>query len=224
VRCIDESISAKIAWNFNEKSAMLATASDPVESLRGAAAHLAEGLRPGHVYRREDLARMSNAVDRHLRELVASGRLKKLAQGLYHAPRQSSFGPLPPEDADVVGGFLRDKDFLVFSPSAYNAVGLGTTQLYNRTLVYNHKRHGVFKLGNRQFDFRMKPRFPKKLTSEFLYVDLLNNLDDLAEDRDAVLRQARGKLPSFDRARLQRAVDSFGTVATRKRVREWAGG
>lgn len=203
---------------------MLATASDPVESLRGAAAHLAEGLRPGHVYRREDLARMSNAVDRHLRELVASGRLKKLAQGLYHAPRQSSFGPLPPEDADVVGGFLRDKDFLVFSPSAYNAVGLGTTQLYNRTLVYNHKRHGVFKLGNRQFDFRMKPRFPKKLTSEFLYVDLLNNLDDLAEDRDAVLRQARGKLPSFDRARLQRAVDSFGTVATRKRVREWAGG
>ena len=166
---------------------------------------------------------MSNAVDRHLRELVASGRLKKLAQGLYHAPRQSSFGPLPPEDADVVGGFLRDKDFLVFSPSAYNAVGLGTTQLYNCTLVYNHKRHGVFKLGNRQFDFRMKPRFPKKLTSEFLYVDLLNNLDDLAEDRDAVLRQARGKLPSFDRARLQRAVDSFGTVATRKRVREWVG-
>ena len=203
---------------------MLATASDSVESLRGAAAHLAEGLRPGQVYRREDLARMSNAVDRHLRALVASGRLKKLAQGLYHAPRQSSFGPLPPEDADVVGGFLRDKDFLVFSPSAYNAVGLGTTQLYNRTLVYNHKRHGVFKLGNRQFDFRMKPRFPKKLTPEFLYVDLLNNLDDLAEDRDAVLRQAQGKLPSFDLARLQRALDSFGTVATRKRVRVWAGG
>ena len=202
---------------------MLATVSDSVESLRGAAAHLAEGLRPGQVYRREDLARMSNAVDRHLRELLASGRLKKLAQGLYHAPRQSSFGPLPPEDADVVGGFLRDKDFLVFSPSAYNAVGLGTTQLYNRTLVYNHKRHGVFKLGNRQFDFRMKPRFPKKLTSEFLYVDLLNNLDDLAEDRDAVLRQAQGKLPSFDRARLQRAVEIFGTVATRKRVRAWGG-
>ncbi len=112
----------------------------------------------------------------------------------------------------------------MFSPSAYNTVGLGTTQLYNRTLVYNHKRHGVFKLGNRQFDFRMKPRFPKKLTSEFLYVDLVNNLDDLAEDRHAVLRQARGKLPSFDRARLQRAADSFGTVATRKRVREWAGG
>jgi hypothetical protein len=201
---------------------MPTTVQSPTVSLRGAAAHLAGELQAGRVYRREDLARLSTAVDRHLRELVATGKLKKLAQGLYHAPKQSSFGPLPPADEQVVGGFLRD--FLVFSPSAYNAVGLGTTQLYNRTLVYNHKRHGVFKLGNRQFDFRMKPRFPKKLTPEFLYVDLLNNLDELAEDRDAVLRQARSKLLSFDPARLQRAADSFGSVATRKRLREWTGG
>lgn len=203
---------------------MPTTVQSPAVSLRGAAAHLAGELQAGRVYRREDLARLSTAVDRHLRELVATGKLKKLAQGLYHAPKQSSFGPLPPADEQVVGGFLRDKDFLVFSPSAYNAVGLGTTQLYNRTLVYNHKRHGVFKLGNRQFDFRMKPRFPRKLTPEFLYVDLLNNLDELAEDRDAVLRQARSKLLSFDPTRLQRAADSFGSVATRKCLREWAGG
>ncbi len=112
----------------------------------------------------------------------------------------------------------------MFSPSSYNAVGLGTTQLYNRTMVYNHKRHGVFRLGNRQFDFRVKPRFPKKLSREFLYVDLLNNLDELAEDRDGVLSQARSKLPSFDLDRLQAAVDSYGNMATRKRFREWVGG
>lgn len=193
-------------------------------TLRGGAAHLAGELRPGRVYRREDLAQMSTAVDRHLRELVASGRLKKLAQGLYHVPKPSRFGPLPPDDEQLVGSFLRDKDFLVFSPSAYNAVGVGTTQLYNRTLVYNHKRHGVFRLGNRQFDFRVKPRFPKKLTPEFLYVDLLNNLDELAEDREVVLRQARCRLTSFDPVRLQRAAESFGSVATRKRLREWAHG
>ena len=202
---------------------MSGAALQPTQALRGAAAHLAGNLQAGRVYRREDLALRSTAVDRHLRELVATGKLKKLAPGLYHAPKQSNFGPLPPADAQVVGRFLRDKDFPVFSPSAYNAVGLGTTQLYNRTLVYNHKRHGIFRLGNRQFDFRMKPRFPKKLTTEFLYVDLLNNLEELAEDRDAVLRQARNKLPSFDPARLQRAADSFGSVATRKRLREWAG-
>ncbi len=203
---------------------MPTTVTLPKSSLRGATAHLADELKAGHVYRREDLARLSNAVDRHLRELVSTGKLQKLAQGLYHAPKQSNFGPLPPADDQVVKGFLRDKEFLVFSPSSYNAVGLGTTQLYNRTLVYNHKRHGVFRLGNRQFDFRVKPRFPKKLSREFLYVDLLNNLDELAEDRDEVLNQAHSKLPSFDLNRLKDAVDSYGNMATRKRFGEWTGG
>ena len=192
--------------------------------LRGATAQLADELQAGRVYRREDLARLSNAVDRHLGELVSSGLLKKLAQGLYYAPKQSNFGPLPHTDEQVVRGFLRDKEFLVFSPSSYNAVGLGTTQLYNSTLVYNHKRHGDFKLGNRLFNFRVKPRFPKKLSSEFLYVDLLNNLEELAEDRDAVLSQARNKLMSFNQPRLQEALDNYGNMATRKRVREWIGG
>ena len=203
---------------------MLASATLSITPLRGAAAALAARLQTGRVYRREDLARMSKAVDRQLSELVSTGVLKKLAQGLYYAPKQSSFGPLPPTDEQVVRGFLRNKDFLVFSPSSYNTVGLGTTQLYNSTLVYNYKRHGVFKLGNRQFHFRVKPRFPKKLTPEFLYVDLLNNLDVLAEDRDEVLSHARTKLLSFNQKLLQKALDSYGNMATRKRVWEWISG
>jgi hypothetical protein len=203
---------------------MLAPASSSSSPLRGATAHLADELQAGRVYRREDLARLSNAVDRHLTQLVSTGTLKKLAQGLYYAPKQSSFGPLPPTDEQVVRGFLRDNEFLVFSPSSYNTLGLGTTQLYNSTLVYNHKRHGVFKLGNRQFHFRVKPRFPKKLTPEFLYIDLLNNLDELAEDRDVVLSQARAKLMFFNQSVLLKALGSYGSMATRKLVREWLNG
>jgi hypothetical protein len=203
---------------------MPASATLSNQPLRGATAHLADELQAGRVYRREDLARLSKAVDRHLQELVSTGTLKKLAQGLYYAPKQSSFGPLPPTDEQVVQGFLRDKDFLVFSPSSYNTVGLGTTQLYSSTLVYNHKRHGVFKLGNRQFHFRVKPRFPKKLTPEFLYVDLLNNLEELAEDRDSVLSQARTKYLSFNQSLLLKTLDNYGSMATRKRVREWING
>ena len=194
------------------------------KAMRGATKHLADKLQTGRVYRRMDLAHLSKSVDRHLYQLLSIGKLKKLAQGLYYAPKQSSFGPLFPTDEQVVKGFLRDNEFLVFSPSSYNTVGLGTTQLYNSTLVYNHKRHGVFKLGNRQFHFRVKPRFPKKLTPEFLYVDLLNNLDELAEDRDAVLSQARAKLLSFKPSLLQKALNSYGNMATRKLLRAWIDG
>jgi hypothetical protein len=89
-----------------------------------------------------------------LQELVSTGHLTKFARGLYYAPRESVFGPVPPADEDLVAAFLKDRNFLLFSPSAYNAAGLGTTQFYNATWVYNHKRHGVFTLGNRQYDFR----------------------------------------------------------------------
>ena len=190
--------------------------------LKGSAATLADHLRAGHVYRRENLTRLSSALDRDLGKLVAAGRLNKLAQGLYYVPKASRFGPLPPDDDQVVQSFLRgDPDFLLFSPSAYNTVGLGTTQLYNRTLVYNRKRHGIFKLSQREFDFRVKPRFPHQLTPEFLFVDLLNNLDDLAEDRDSVLERARALWPSRVSPKLLQAVDLYGNAATRKHIKEW---
>ena len=182
---------------------------------------VAKMLRAGKVYRREDLAQVSNAVDRHLCELVSSGVLKRLAQGLYYAPKKSVFGSLPPDDQELVATFLRDKDFLVFSPSIYNTLGLGTSQLYNKTLVYNHKRHGLFSFGNRQFDFRVKPCFPKKLTPEFLLVDVINNLDELAEDKSQVLQMVERKLSDFDHAKITHAVSNFGSAATKKRFMRW---
>jgi len=67
------------AWNLNEKAPVSAAATRFTPPLRGAAAHLAHELQAGRVYRREDLARLSNAVDRRLTELVSTGVLKKLA-------------------------------------------------------------------------------------------------------------------------------------------------
>ena len=175
-------------------------------------------LEPGRVYRRADLTAVSSAVDRHLQALVQAGDLKKLAQGLYYAPRKSASGELPPDDAELVRAFLRDDDFLLFSPSAYNTVGLGTTQLYNRTIVYNRKRHGQFRLGNREFDFRVKLRFPNMLSTEFLFVDLLNNADELAEDVSAVWARAESKAKQLNGDELSQALRAYGNLATRKRL------
>jgi hypothetical protein len=133
-------------------------------------------LRPGQVYRREDLTRWSTSVDRHLKQLVENGVLRKLSGGLYAYPRKTVFGQAPAKDSKVVGAFLKDDRFLLASPNAYNSLGVGTTQLYDKTVVYNHKRHGDFVLGGRKFAFRVKPAFPSSLTKEFLLVDLVNNL------------------------------------------------
>jgi hypothetical protein len=180
------------------------------------AQELKRHLRPGRVYRREDLSQWSNAVDRHLKQLVSDGTLTKLAGGLYLYPKETVFGKAPAEDDGLVGAFLKDDRFLLASPNAYNSLGVGTTQLYDKTVVYNHKRHGDFVLGGRKFDFRMKPSFPRGLTREFLLVDLVNNLDRLAESKKEVLARVRERVPSYDAMRLRRAARSFGNVKTRK--------
>ena len=173
-------------------------------------------LRPGQTYRRADLAQWSTAVDRHLKEALQAGALTKLAGGLYYAPKETAFGQAPPQDDTLVATFLKGGPFLLASPNAYNALGVGTTQLHNKTVVYNHKRHGKFALGGRTYDFRMKPTFPKKLSREFLLVDLVNNLDQLGEDPREVLERVKDRLCLSDTARLKKAAQRYGSERAKK--------
>ncbi|MBP9692342.1 MAG: hypothetical protein KBD90_03310 [Alphaproteobacteria bacterium] len=173
-------------------------------------------LHPGAVYRRADLAKWSKAVDRHLQQLQKKGVLTKLSGGLYYYPKKTAFGEAPANDHTLVASFLKDTRFLLTTPNAYNALDVGTTQLYNETVVYNHKRHGRFQLGGRVFDFRMKPHFPSKLNPEFLLVDLVNNMERLAEDKEQVLNNVKKKALSMNVKALSKAVFQYGGARTRK--------
>lgn len=177
---------------------------------------LQKHLKRGQVYRRDDLAKWSKSVDRHLDALVEEDTLQKLSQGLYYYPKLSAFGKTPPEEEVLIRSFLKDGRFLVTSPSSYNSLGVGTTQLYNERTVYNHKRHGEFQLGNRKFCFRVKTHFPSKVTKEFLLVDLLNNLESLAEDPAEVLKNVALKVRTMDTRKLKRDVSKYGNIKTKK--------
>jgi hypothetical protein len=173
-------------------------------------------LKPGEVYRRTELANWSKSVDRHLDELVQEGTLQKLSQGLYYYPKESAFGKTPPDENMLVESFLKDHRFLLTTPNIYNSLGVGTTQLYNERTVYNHKRHGEFKLGNKTFQFKIKPHFPKKITPEFLLVDLVNNLESLAEDSSEVLKKVADKVEVMDKKKLKHSVVEYGSVKAKK--------
>lgn len=177
---------------------------------------LRQHIKPGQVYRRSDLEYYSSAIDRHLSMLTKDGSLLKLNQGIYYAPRSSKFGMVPPDDAVLVESFLKDIDFLLVKPNFFNALGLGFTQLYNTTWVYNHKRKGEFKLNGKTFEFKIKSSFPNKLTKEFLLVDLLNNLDELAEDQNKALRNLPNKLSDFNDVELLRITQQYGSGKTKQ--------
>lgn len=173
-------------------------------------------LRPGKAYRRADLARWSNAVDRHIRQAVDMGLLEKVRGGLYFAPKSTVFGKASPPESELVSTFLKSDDFLLTSPNAWNALGVGTTQLHNRTVVYNRKRHEDVVLGGRTFEFRRKAAFPKTATPEFLLVDLVNNLEQAGEDPDLLLGRVLEKAASYDPTKLKRAVGKYGSRRARR--------
>jgi len=177
-------------------------------------------LRPGRVYRRGDLLHWSQSVDRHLKKLTVDGTLQRLCTGLYYCPRTFEFGEAPANEHELIKVFLKTDRFVVTSPNAYNQLGLGTTQLYNKRVVYNQKRHGTFRLGNRLVTFERRFNIPRQLTPEFLLVDLVNELDQLAEDHDAVLSRVRKKAKEMDASKLSRAVSLYGKSSTRKKFRE----
>ena len=173
-------------------------------------------LRPGRVYRREDLAQWSASVDRHLKTLVGDGDLRKLRYGLYYCPNRLAFGEAPASEHELVQAFLKTDHFVVTSPNLYNQLGLGTTQLYNKRVVYNRKRHGTFDLGGRVYQFERRMNVPRKLSKEFLLVDLVNEVDQLAEDRDAVLARVRGKASLMDPRKLSRAVSLYANYSSQR--------
>lgn len=182
---------------------------------------LKKHLKPGQVYRRSDVEQWSSSVDRHLKQLVEEETLQKLSQGLYYYPAKASFGNVPPEDEKLVRAFLKSDDFLLTSPNLYNSLGVGTTQLYNKRVVYNHKRHGQFMLGGKVFDFHLKHKFPGELSREFLLVDLLNNLNVLAEDREAVLQNVKGRVLEQSESQMKRIVNAYAGERTKTLFNRW---
>lgn len=178
--------------------------------------NLKQNIKPGEVYRRSDLEYHSTAVDRHLKRLTKDGSLMKLSQGLYYAPKKSKFGVVPPADHLLVERFLKGGSFLLVSPNAFNSLGLGLTQLYNTTWVYNHKRRGEFVLNERKMVFKLKSDFPEKLSNEYLVVDLMNNLDELAEDKDQIIKSLHDNLDRFNTVKLGKIVRQYGSGTTKK--------
>lgn len=173
-------------------------------------------LKKGYIYKRDELQKWSKSIDRHLSELTSEGTLKKVGPGLYHFPKKNAFGFEPPADQMLIEKFLGNNNFLITSFNFFNALEFGTTQLYNKQIVYNHLRSGDIKLGNKLFAFRKRSAFPPKPTKEFLVVDLLNNLDSLAEDQSKVLETTLKKAMSLDQQSLGFAVEKYGTPKTRK--------
>lgn len=174
-------------------------------------------LSPGRVYRTRDLATFGANPTRLARRLVRDGRLRQLRQGLFVAPKLSSWGEVPASDHELMTAFLSGAGFVFTGPEYWNPLGLGATAVSPERLVYNLKRSGTFDLDGRRFRLR-RVAAPSKPRPEWYAVDLLENhvlsgtsLSDL--ETGLVSAVVAGRL---DPKRLLEASERYGTQRTRE--------
>ncbi|MGE0184050.1 MAG: hypothetical protein AB7F91_17395 [Parvularculaceae bacterium] len=69
------------------------------------------------------------------------------------APRKTRFGYAPADPKKIVKCFLQDSRFLIVPPGAFNALGVGATQLYNETMTLMQSAEGGLILAEEFFAF-----------------------------------------------------------------------
>ena len=176
-------------------------------------------LSPQGVYRRNDFTGLSSNVDRYLKKLVSQKALVKIQNGLYMCPKQTVFGTAFPEEKQLLRVFLKDEHFVVYNFSLFNGLGLGLTQLYNKRVVFNRKRHGDFRFKGRWYHFYRWREAPKKLSKEFLYVEFLNRFEQLAEDRPKAMSMLKKQIKKLNQKNLKKAIKSYGKESSKKKLK-----
>ncbi|MCP4590855.1 MAG: hypothetical protein GY842_08920 [bacterium] len=176
-------------------------------------------LEPGRVYRTRELAVWGANPARLASRMVREGRLQPLTQGLFYAPRDSRFGRVPPEDAEILRAFLGSDEFVVTGPPHWNALGLGATALFPVVLVYNTRRSGEFALGRRRYRLR-RVRFPRQPNAEWYAIDLLEHREmaGTSQDRLATALAEALRHGRFDQPTLRRMAREYGTRRTQDLV------
>ena len=175
-------------------------------------------LKPRFVYRRGDFTQLSSNVDRYLKKLVSQKALLKIQNGLYMCPEKTPFGLALPEENQLLKAFLKDDRFVLYDLSLFNGLGLGLTQLHNKRIVFNRKRHGEFQFNGKFYSFHRWRSAPKKLSKEFLYVEFINRFDKLAENKEKSRQLLRKQLKKLNRKKLLQAVNNYGKESTKKKL------
>jgi hypothetical protein len=178
-------------------------------------------LEPGRVYRTKEFGAWARNPFALATRLVAEGRLCHPGHGLYYLPEQSRFGPLPPDEHELISAFLFRRPFVFSGTSFWNALALGTTQESMVDLVYNENRSGLIRVNGRRYQFR-RTRFPATPSAEWFAVDFMNNLDAIVDAEPARnLRALKRRLQSdFDPRKFAEALAQYGSRRAKLLARE----
>lgn len=175
-------------------------------------------LKPRVTYRRKDFIHLSSNVDRCLKKLILKKNLVKIRNGLYMCPENTSFGEALPSETQLIKTFLKDDRFVVYDLNQFNSLDLGLTQLHDKKIVFNRKRHGNFQFNGQTYSFYRWREAPKTLSKEFLYIEFLNQFDQLKEDSKKHKKLLKKRIGALNQKKLQQIANKYGKESTKKKL------
>lgn len=99
----------------------------------------------GKFYKEHLLGKVKEATYyKTLERLCESQELINIAKGVYHLPKKSKYGIVPPSDQEIISTFVKNEKGMVVGYSLYNQLNL-TTQISKSIQVISSNLEGVTK-------------------------------------------------------------------------------
>ena len=141
-----------------------------------------------------------------LQRLSESGNLVKIAKGIYHLPKISKYGLVPPSESDIVATFTDENKGVVVGYALYNNLNL-TTQIPKTIKVLSSYLEGFSKTINNVTVNQVQLEFSAGTKTIVEGLDVLQNFDSIQDiNYGAFIKYSKKLASSFDNDLFERII------------------
>lgn len=115
-----------------------------------------------------------------LQRMCESGELVKIAKGMYHLPKVSKYGIVPPSEKEIITAFTENETGTVVGYSLYNSLNL-TTQVSKTITVMSSALEGVSKTIRNVVVHQTPLTFTDEVTKMVHGLEVLQNFNSIQD-------------------------------------------
>lgn len=143
-----------------------------------------------------------------LQKMCESGELMMISEGVYHLPKTSKYGIIPPSEKDIITAFTKNETGTVVGYSLYNKLGL-TTQVPKTIIVMSSVlEEPIITIHNIVIQ-RASLEFSKEVVNMIQGLEVLQNLNSIQDmDYSAFLKYIRELALSFNAEAFKKAIST----------------
>lgn len=115
-----------------------------------------------------------------LERLCKSQELMNIAKGVYHLPKKSKYGIVPPSDQEIISAFIQNEKGMVVGYSLYNSLNL-TTQISKSIQIISSNLEGYTKTIRNVTIQQVPIEFTQEIQNMIKGLEILQNFYEIQD-------------------------------------------